>query len=92
MQDQRPKNSPPSEGLNNSASLCFIIYKVACFASEDPAQEPMSLEISPLSILLASTIVMENQGGKIEDSYAVAMTNIVDSLSEFYTILAITQK
>lgn len=90
--NQRHKNSPPSGGLNTSPSLCFITIKVACFAREDPSQEPMSLEISPLSILIASTTVKENTKESIENSYATAMTNIIDSLAIDYTILAITQR
>lgn len=90
--NQRHKKSPSSEGLVSSPGICFITYAINCFYKEDPEEELMSLELSPLSILIASASIRERTNESSEQSYALAVVDVMDKLMEDYTILEIKQK
>jgi hypothetical protein len=51
----------------------------------------IDLEISPFAILIAASVISENERTTIEQGLSTAMINVMDSIEAQYTILGFKQ-
>jgi hypothetical protein len=68
---------------------CFVTYRVSCLGKN---QEVFDLEMSPFAMLIAASVISENEKTVIEEGFSKAMVNILDSIANQYTITGIKNK
>jgi hypothetical protein len=61
---------------------------LSCVGEEE---DPIDLEISPFAILIAASVISENERTTIEQGLSTAMINVMDSIEAQYTILGFKQ-
>lgn len=70
----------------------FIAYQVSCYDKKDRSKERITLEISPLSVLVAAVALYEATPIGIEDCLGKSFSHVIDSIEEQFTILGISKK
>lgn len=84
----------PRKCVKPLADIQFITFKISCYSNTDIEKEPISLEISPLAVLVAASIIHEvaKKGPSLEDCMAEAFINVIESVEEQFTILGVSHK